>query len=138
MAEGPCYGDVSNIQAHYATRMVQKYQVHRECYPSRCFRGMVEKFLSKCKYGFPFKVPQYTEELDEDGILIIYRHRCKEDCLVVPYILAILLFWGASMNLQRVTKHGFKMYLAKYMNLVLILSYQKIQVTQSGTCVQES
>ena len=40
----------------------------------------------------------------------------KEDCLVVPYNLAILLFWGASMNLQRVMKHGFEMYLAKYIS----------------------
>ena len=98
MAEMPRYSDVSNIQAQYARRMVQKYQVHRECYPSRCFKGYGGKVLSKCKYGFPFKVPQYTEELDEDGIRIIYRRRCKEDCLVVPYNLPILLFWGASIS----------------------------------------
>ena len=61
-------------------------------------------------------VVQLTEELDEDCVRFIYKRRCKEDCLVVPYNLDILLFWGASMNLQRVAKHGVEMYLAKYIS----------------------
>ena len=96
--------------------MVQKYQMHRECHPNRCFKGYAGKILTKCKYGFPFKVPQLNEELDEDGIRFLYTRRCKEDQLVVPYNLEILLFWGASMNIQRVARHGFEMYLAKYIS----------------------
>ena len=39
-------------------------------------------------------------------------------CILVdaPYNLEILLFWGASMNIQRVARHGFEMYLAKYIS----------------------
>ena len=115
-AELPRCSDTTNMQAQYARRMVQKYQMHRECYPERCFKGYAGKTLTKCKYGFPFKVPQLTEQLDEDKIRFLYIRRCKEDILVVPYNLEILLFWGASMNIQRVAKHGFEMYLAKYIS----------------------
>ena len=116
MAEMPRHSDTSNVEAQYARRMVQKYQMHRECFASRCFKGYGGKTLSKCKYGFPFKVPQLVKELDEDCVRFLYKRRCKEDSLVVPFNLKILLFWGASMNLQRVTKHGFEMYLAKYIS----------------------
>ena len=116
LAEMPRSADTQNVQAQYARKMVQKYQMHRECYPDRCFKGYAGKILTKCKYGFPFKVPQLNEELDEDGIRFLYTRRCKEDQLVVPYNLEILLFWGASMNIQRVARHGFEMYLAKYIS----------------------
>ena len=112
----PRSADTQNVQAQYARRMVQKYQMHRECHPDRCFKGYAGKILTKCKYGFPFKIPQHNEELDEDGIRFLYTRRCKEDQLVVPYNLEILLFWGASMNIQRVARHGFEMYLAKYIS----------------------
>ena len=115
MAEIPRANDPKNERAQYIRRMVQKFQIHRECHPDRCFKGYGGKVLSKCKYGFPFKVPQLVEELDE-GIRYLYKRRCKEDSLVVPYNLEILLFWGASMNIQRVSKHGFEMYLAKYIS----------------------
>ena len=115
-AELPRSGDITNVQAQYARKMVQRYQMHRECYPERCFKGYAGKILTKCKYGFPFKVPQLAEELDEDGIRYLYTRRCKEDQLVVPYNLEILLFWGASMNIQHVARHGFEMYLAKYIS----------------------
>ena len=95
--------------------MVQKYQMHRECHPERCFKGYRGKVLSKCKYGFPFKT-QLVEELGEECIRYLYQRRCKEDSLVVHYNLEIFLFWGASMNIQRVSKHGFEMYLAKYIS----------------------
>ena len=61
-------------------------------------------------------MPQFIEELDDEGICFIYKRRCKEDSLVVPYNLEILLFWGGSMNIQRVSKHGFEMYLTKYIS----------------------
>ena len=54
--------------------------------------------------------------VDEDGIRYVYKCRCKEDSLVVPYKIDILMFWRASMNLQRVAKPGFEMYLAKYIS----------------------
>ena len=115
-AELPRSSDITNVQAQYARKMVQRYQVHRECYPERCFKGYAGKILTKCKSGFPFKVPQLTEELDEDGICYLYTRRYKEDQLIVPYNLEILLFWGASMNIQHVARHGFEMYLAKYIS----------------------
>ena len=34
MAEMPRHSDTSNVEAQYARRMVQKFQMHRECYPS--------------------------------------------------------------------------------------------------------
>ena len=44
------------------------------------------------------------------------------------------------MNLQHVAKHGFEMYLAKYISKPessLMLNYLKIQVTLSGIYVPE-
>ena len=70
MAEIPHYRDTSNIEAQYARRMVQKYQMHCECYPSQCFKGYSGKVLSKCKYGFPFKE---IEEIDQDGVRFLYK-----------------------------------------------------------------
>ena len=77
-AELPCNINTTNVQVQYVRKMVQRYQVHRECYPERCFKGYAGKILTKCKYGFPFKVPQLTEELDEDGIRYLHTRRCKE------------------------------------------------------------
>ena len=37
LAEMPRSSDTQNVQAQYARRMVQKYQMHRECHPDRCF-----------------------------------------------------------------------------------------------------
>ena len=71
--------------------------MYHECHPDRCFKDYAGEILTKCKYEFPFKVPQLNEELDEDGIRFLYTRRCKEDQLFVPYNLEILLFWGASM-----------------------------------------
>ena len=88
--------------------------MHQECYPERCFKGYAGKILTKCKHGFPFNIPQLTEEKDEDGIHYLYIRRCKEDQLVVPYNLEIIFFRGASMNIQCVARHGLKMYLSKY------------------------
>ena len=82
-----------------------------------------------------FPIP-CTEELDEDGVHFIYMRRCKEDCFVVPYNLEILLFWGASMNLQHVSKHGFKPSIFQSQNPVLMLSFLKIQVIRNAICVQ--
>ena len=83
MAEMPRYSDTSNVQAQYARRMVQKEQMHTNATHLDALKDMVEGAV-KCKYGFPFKVPQFIEELDDEGIRFIYKCRCKEDSLVVP------------------------------------------------------
>ena len=76
---------------------------------TQCFKGEFGKHLSYCKYGFPFKVPQLTEELDEDNVHYIYVRRQHEDRMVVSYNPEIALLWGASHNVQRV---GLEQYLA--------------------------
>ena len=91
----PEYSDVSSIQAQYARRMVQKYEVQQECSP------LWFQVLSKCKYGFPFKVPQYTEELDDDGIM--YRCRCKEDC-IVKLTVSVLFRFHCSMTIYSIVQ----------------------------------
>ena len=43
----------------------------------------------------------------------LYLRRHKEDALVNP---EIALLWGAAHNVQKVSRHGFEMYLAKYIS----------------------
>ena len=89
-------------------------QQHKTCYPSRCFRGSHGKTPSKCKYGFLFNVPEPEERLDDDGVRYLYVRRHQEDALVVPCNPEIAILWGAAHNVQKVSRHGFEMYLAKY------------------------
>ena len=42
--------------------------------------------------------------------------RHDEDKNVVPYNPEIAILWGAAHNVQIVSKHGFEMYLAKYIS----------------------
>ena len=100
----------------YLRKVVLKMQMHGQCKPNWCYKDAFGKQLSYCKYGFPFKVPQLTEELDEDNVGYIYVHRQHEDRMVVPYNPEIALLWDASHNLQHVSKHGFEQYLAKYIS----------------------
>ena len=100
----------------YLRKIVLKMQMHGQCVPRRCFKGAFGKYLPYCKYGFPFKVPQLTEELDEDCVRFVYVRREREDRMVVPYNPEIAILWGASHNVQRVSKHGFEQYLAKYIS----------------------
>ena len=100
----------------YLRKVVLKMQMHGQCVPRRCFKGAFGKYLPHCKYGFPFKVPQLTEELDEDCVRFVYVRREREDRMVVPYNPEIAVLWGASHNVQRVSKHGFEQYLAKYIS----------------------
>ena len=46
----------------------------------------------------------------------MYVRRHKEDSLVVPYNPELAVLWGAAHNIQRVSKHGFEQYLAKYIS----------------------
>lgn len=116
MAELPRSSDTNNKCAAYLRKLVQHFQAHKTCHPSRCFRGSHGKTLSKCKYGFPFDVPNNTLCLDNDCVRYLYTRRHQEDTLIVPYNPEIAILWGAAHNVQRVSKHGFEMYLAKYIS----------------------
>ena len=59
----------------YPRKVVRKMQMHGQCVPRRCFKGAFGKYLPYCKYGFPFKMPQLTEELHEDGVCFVYVRR---------------------------------------------------------------
>ena len=116
MAEMPRAADTSNKTAAYLRKLVDNMLQHKTCHPSRCFRGSHGKTLSKCKYGFPFEVPHNTVCLDEDHVRYLYTRRHTEDGIVVPYNPEISILWGASHSVQRVSKHGCEMYLAKYIS----------------------
>ena len=45
-----------------------------------------------------------------------YVNRHDEDKNVVPYHPEITIIWGAAHNVQMILKHGFEMYLAKYIS----------------------
>ena len=116
MAEMPRAADTSDVRAAYLRKLVENMLQHKTCYPSRCFKGSHGKLLSKCKYGFPFDVPHETVCLDEDGVRYLYVRRHDEDKNIVPYNPEIAILWGAAHNVQIVSKHGFEMYLAKYIS----------------------
>ena len=67
-------------------------------------------------YGFPFPVPQTEECLDEEGIRYLCVRRHIDDALVVPYNPELCILWGTFHNVQRVAKHGYEQYLAKYIS----------------------
>ena len=75
--------------------------------------------------------------MDDDGVRYLYLRGHKEDALVVNSIYNpdIALLWGAAHNVSR---HGFEMYLAKYISqnqsLASAFSFQKMLVHQSATC----
>ena len=116
MAELPRCADTSNQVAAYLRKIVKKMLWHGRCYPDRCFKGSFGKVLSYCTYGFPFSTPQLAEELDSDEVRYLYIRRHEEDSLVVPYNPELPILWGASHNIQRVSKHGFEQYLPKYIS----------------------
>ena len=97
-----------------ARSMVQRYQIHK-CKPDRCHKGPGGKALTSCKYGFPFDVQQ-EDDIDSKRLRMTYRRRHKEDNSIVPYNLQALLLWDAHLNVQRITKGGWEMYLAKYLS----------------------
>ena len=69
MAEMPRGHNTNDVRAAYLRKIVEQMQQHKTCYPSRCFRGSHGKALPKCKYGFPFKVPEPKECMDDDGVI---------------------------------------------------------------------
>ena len=116
MAELPRSSDPNDSITAYLRKVVYKMQRHYRCVPERCLKGYGGKRLHTCKYGFPFAIPQTEECLDEEGIRYLYVRRHKEDALVVPYNPELCILWGASHNVQRVAKHGYEQYLAKYIS----------------------
>ena len=116
MAELPRGSDPTDKTCAYLRKLVMQMMQHKVCVPSRCLKGCRGKPLASCKYGFPFCVPQNCEMLDEDCVRYIYVRRHEEDRLVVPYNPELMILWGAAHNVQRVSRHGFEMYLAKYIS----------------------
>lgn len=116
MAEMLRAADTNDAVAAYLRKLVDNMLKHKVCYSFRCFKGSHGKVLSKCKYGFPFDVPHDSVCLDEDRVRYLYVHRHEEDKCVVPYNPEIAILWGAAHNVQVVSKHGFEMYLAKYIS----------------------
>ena len=105
MAEMPRGPDKGDKVAAHLRKLVGEMLVHKQCYAS-----------NSCKYGFPFKVPEPCEKLDSEKVRYLYKRTLKEDALVVPYNPEIAILWGACHNVQRVSKHGFEQYLAKYIS----------------------
>ena len=116
MAEMPRGPDTTDECATYVRKLVGEMLLHKQCFASRCFKGSHGRTLSSCKYGFPFKVPEPCERLDDEMVRYLYQRTLKEDALVVPYNPEIAVLWRASHNVQRVSKHGFEQYLAKYIS----------------------
>ena len=115
MAELPRSSDTNDSITAYLRKIVHKMQRH--CHvPERCLKGYGGKRLHTCKYGFHFAVPQTEKCLDEEGIRYLYVRRHKEDALVVPYNPELCILWGAAHNVQRVAKHGYEQYVAKYIS----------------------
>ena len=114
-AEMPRANDTNDPTAHYIRKLVKKLQMHGTCTP-KCFQKAFGHTTSKCKFRFPYHVPQESHELNEDNTRYFYKRHHDEDKLVVPYNLEMLVVLGAGINVQRVSKHGFEMYLAKYIS----------------------
>ena len=115
VAEMPRPVDTSSSVGKYLRKLVRKLEMHDYCTP-KCFQKAFGQTSTKCKYGFPYNVPQAVEELDEENIRYLYPRRHEEDKMVVPHNLEMLVVWGAGHNVQRVSRHGFEMYLAKYIS----------------------
>ena len=114
-AEMPRPADTNCAIGRYLRKMVKKLETHDFCTP-KCFQKAFGQISNRCKYGFPYDVPQDVEELDEENIRYLYLRRHEEDKMVVPHNLEILVVWGAGHNVQRVSRHRFEMYLAKYIS----------------------
>ena len=62
----------------------------------------------------------------------LYQRTLKEDSLVVPYNPEIAILWRASHNVQRISKHGFEQYLAKYISKQnLVAAYGCLRMHQN-------
>ena len=76
---------------------------------------------------------QKVQELDEENIHYLYPRR-HEDKMVVPHNLEMLVVWGAGHNVQHVSRHGFEIYLAKYISAELTT---KIQLPENASAPEQ-
>ena len=130
VAEMPRPADTNSDTGRYLRKMVRKLETHDYCTP-KCFQKAFGQTSNKCKYGFPYDVPQEVEELDEENIRYLYPRCHEEDKMVVPHNLEMLVVWGAGHNVQRVSRHGFEMYLAKYVSKAEPIT--KIELPESAS-----
>ena len=60
-------------------------------------------------------MPEPKEQLDNDMVRYLYvRH--QKDAVTVLGNPEIAILWGAAHNVQKVSRHGFEQYLAKYIS----------------------
>ena len=71
VAEMPQPADTNSTIGKYLRKMVRKLETHDYCTP-KCFQKAFGQSSSKCKYGFPYDVPQAVKELDEENICYLY------------------------------------------------------------------
>ena len=114
VAEMPRPADINSVVGKYVRKMVKKLETHDHCTP-KCFQKVFGKTSRECKYSFPYSVPQDVEEFYEDNTCYLYP-QWHEDEMIVPHNLEMLVVWGTGHNMQRVSRCGFKMYLAKYIS----------------------
>ena len=67
VAEMPRPADTNSNTAKYLRKIVRKLEMHDFCTP-KCFQKAFGQISNTCKYGFPYKVPQRVEELDEENV----------------------------------------------------------------------
>ena len=95
--------DTTSSIGKYLRKMVRQLKTHDYCTP-KCFQKAFGQVSNKCKYGFPYEVP------------LVCPRRHEKDRMAVPHNLEILVLRGAGHNVQRVSGHGFEMYLVKYIS----------------------
>ena len=84
VAEMPRPADANSNTVKYLRKMVRKLEMHDFCTPKR-FQKAFGQISKACKYGFPYKVPQQEEELDEENVHYLYPRRHEEAKMVVPH-----------------------------------------------------
>jgi hypothetical protein len=89
-------------------RLVQAYQLH-QC-RERCRR---KDGKPGCSFSFPSEMAGKTH-LKEGRTRYTYRREKDEDARVVPFNAALLLAWGAHLNVQFMTAGSVEEYLCAY------------------------
>ena len=80
MAEMPLRPNTDDERVAYLRKIVECSST-KHAIPHAAFVEVMGKH-SKCKYRFPFKVPEPEEHLDDDGVRYLYVRKHKEDALV--------------------------------------------------------
>ena len=87
--------------------LVTDKQMHR-CRPGKCKKN------GACRYGFPYKPCEEGAHYDDALKQWVYYRPGEQNAYVVPYHPAVLLLWGAHVNVQRVVRNSLHNYLVKY------------------------